>query len=98
MNLVNKFYHKILKNLNSNETFIKEDNKSYSYRDIFEFHNILQSQISKLIKANRQVRICILAEKSFRMYASTISTVISRNVWIPIDGNLPKNIFDYIKR
>lgn len=96
MDLVNKFYQKILKNLNSNVTFIKEDSKSYSYSDIFKFHNILQSQISKFIKTNKQVRICIIAEKSFRMYASTISTVISRNVWIPIDGNLPKNIFDYM--
>ena len=65
MDLVNKFYQKILKNLNSNVTFIKEDSKSYSYSDIFKFHNILQSQISKLIKTNKQVRICIIAEKSF---------------------------------
>lgn len=75
MDLVNKFYQKILKNLNFNITFIKEDGKNYSYSDIYEFHNILQSQISKLIKTNKQVRICILTEKSFRMSALVSSSI-----------------------
>ena len=96
MDLVNNFYNKVLKNLNSEEIFIKENNKNYLYRDILSFHNELQSKISQSIKSNNQVKISILANKSFRMYASIISTIISKNVWIPIDGNLPNDIFGYM--
>jgi len=96
MDLVNGFYKKILDNLNSQEVFIKENKKNYSYRNILDFHNELQSKIKKSLKTKKQIKISILANKSFRMYASIVSTIISKNVWIPIDGNLPNDIFGYM--
>ena len=96
MDLINSFYKKILDNLNSQEVFIKEKKKNYSYRNILDFHNELQSKIKKLFKTNKQLRISILANKSFRLYASIVSTIISKNVWVPIDGNLPNDIFSYM--
>ena len=96
MDLVNNFYKKILNNLNSKEIFIKEDKRKYSYHNILDFHHVLQSEISKSFKTKKKIKISILANKSFRMYASIISTIISKNVWIPVDGNLPNDIFDYM--
>ena len=96
MDLINSFYKKILDNLNSQEVFIKENNKNYSYSNILDFHNKLELKIKKTIKTNKQLKISILANKSFRMYASIISTIVSKNVWIPIDGNLPNDVFSYM--
>ena len=52
--------------------------------------------IKKFGNQKRQIKICTLSEKSFFLYSSILSIILSRNIWIPIDSELPRNIIKYI--
>ena len=36
------------------------------------------------------VKICILSEKCFELYAISVATVISNNIWVPISNTSPE--------
>ena len=94
MESTNKFYKKIIKNLNSKKKFIKKNQKYYYYKDIKNF--ILSLKIEIGIENSNTLRICTLSNKSFEFYSSIIGILLTKNIWIPLDGNLPNKILTYI--
>ena len=94
MDSTNKFYKKIIKNLNSKKKFIKKNQKYYYYKDIKNF--ILSLKIEIGIENSNTLRICTLSNKSFEFYSSIIGILLTKNIWIPLDGNLPNKILTYI--
>ena len=94
MESTNKFYKKIINNLNSEKKFIKKKKKFYYYKDIKNFILSLKTVISN--EKSKTLRICTLSNKSFEFYSSIIGILLTKNIWIPLDGNLPNNILTYI--
>ena len=94
MDQINKFYKKIFDNLKKEKIFIKEKNKEYKYLDIKIFYSNFIKKINYTRK--KKLRICTLCQKSFKLYSSIISILLTKNVWIPLDEDLPKNILEYI--
>ncbi len=94
--MVKVFYKKLHKNLNKNNIFYKHYDESFSYKDLRNFYLRFLNVISYL--PNKRSKIFILSEKSFSLYAASISTVISDNIWIPVSQTLPKDrIFSMIE-
>ena len=87
--LIKTFFKKSLENLNSKKVFYKYHNKIYSYIDLKNFYNKFLNFLHKL--KNERKKIVIISEKSFEMYACILSIILSKNIWIPINVNLPKN-------
>ena len=87
--LIKKFFKKSFENLKSKKIFYKYFDKSYSYTDLNEFYIKFKNFFFKF-KNNRK-KIIIISEKSFEMYACILSVILSKNIWIPININLPKN-------
>tara|TARA_Y100000590_G_scaffold15116_1_gene18173 strand:+ start:16910 stop:18379 length:1470 start_codon:yes stop_codon:yes gene_type:complete len=96
MNEVNKFYKKIFGNLKKSNTFIKEKNKDYKYQDVRIFYSNFFNKINFVKK--KEIKIATLCKKSFKLYSSIISILLTKNVWVPLDEDLPKNILEYIIR
>jgi D-alanine--poly(phosphoribitol) ligase subunit 1 len=94
MSLVNNFYKKIHSNLNSNKLFIKENSKKFTYKDIKNYY--LSFKELNVIKQYSNIKICTLCEKSFKLYSSIISILLTKNTWVPLDINLPEKILIYI--
>ena len=92
MNYVKFFYKKILENINSNNIFTREKNKIYRYSDIKKFLGSFNKKINK----KQNIKICTLAHKSFFLYSSIISILLTKNIWIPLDEELPISILKYI--
>ena len=90
----NFFYKKLIENLNSNKKFLKENNKDYYYKDIRDFLFLIEK--SFILRNKNQLRISTFTNKSFRMYSSVVSILLTKNIWIPLDISLPKNILVYI--
>ena len=88
----NLFYKKLIKNLNSDKRFIKENKKNYSYKNIRDFLYIFERKI--ISRGEKQIRISTLTEKTFRMYSSVASILLTKNVW-NVQGR-KINIFDKI--
>ena len=89
-----EFYKQIYSNLNKNKEFMSSGRKKFSYKDIKRFFINLNKSIN--ITNNKQIKICTIAKKSFFLYSSIISILISKNIWISIDENLSKQIIAYI--
>ena len=87
--LIKTFFKKSLENLNSKKVFYKYHNKIYSYIDLKNFYNKFLNFLHKL--KNERKKIVIISEKSFEMYACILSIILSKNIWIPINVNLPQN-------
>lgn len=90
----NFFYKKLIENLNSNKKFLKENSKDYYYKDIRDFLFLIEK--SFILRNKNQLRISTFTNKSFRMYSSVVSILLTKNIWIPLDISLPKNILVYI--
>ena len=94
--MIDNFYKKIRENLNSKEIFYKNYDEEYSYLDLKIFCLKLFNIFSFL--KNKKNKICIISEKSFELYASSIGTVLSNNTWIPISQTSPlERIFEMIQ-
>lgn len=94
--MINNFYKKIQKNLNSKEIFYKNYNEEYSYQDL-KIYCLKLFNIFSFLK-NKKNKICIISEKSFELYASSIGIVLSNNTWIPISQTSPlERIFENIE-
>ena len=94
MSLVNNFYKKIHSNLNSNKLFIRENSKKFTYKDIKNYY--LSFKELNVVKQYSNIKICTLCEKSFKLYSSIISILLTKNTWVPLDINLPEKILIYI--
>ena len=86
--MIKSFYVNMLKNLESKEVFYKYYDKSYSYHDLKTYYLKFLNLIKK--SSIKRYKICILSEKSFDLYASSLSTILSNNIWIPISETLPE--------
>ena len=87
--MIQKFFKQSFKNLKSKKIFYQYINKSYSYADLNKFYNKFLNFLLQF--ENKRKKIVIISEKSFEMYACIISVILSRNIWIPINVNLPSN-------
>ena len=94
--MIDNFYKKIRENLNSKEIFYKNYDEEYSYLDL-KIYCLKLFNIFSFLK-NKKNKICIISEKSFELYASSIGTVLSNNTWIPISQTSPlERIFEMIQ-
>ena len=94
IDITKNFYEKIISNLKSNNLFIKEKNKQYKYKDILQFYTNIDYIFQNI--STKKKRICTLSKKTFNFYSSILSILISKNVWIPLDENLPEKIIAYM--
>ena len=85
--IIEKFFKTSLNNLDSKKIFYQNFNKKFSYKDLKIYFKKYLNYLSKYFK-NRK-KIAIISEKKFYLYATIISTLISRNIWIPINPSLP---------
>ena len=85
--IIDQFFKKSLNNLDSNKIFYKNFNKKFYYKDLKIYYTKYVNYFSKFFK-NRK-KVAIIAEKKFQLYATIISTLISKNIWIPINPSLP---------
>ena len=81
------FYYSILKNLKKKFIFYKYFKTSYSYLESYKF-SLLILEFLKKNKIKKKV-IFTYSNKSFEMYSSIFSILISGNVWVPLSINLP---------
>ena len=75
MNYVNKFYKKVVNNLNSKKKFIKKNKKYYYYKDIKNFILSFKDKISS--NNHQKLSICTLSDKSFEFYSSIFRNFIN---------------------
>ena len=87
--MIQKFFEQSFKNLKSNKLFYKYKNKKFKYTDLKKFYNKFSNFLLKFEKKRK--KIVIISENSFEMYACIISVILTRNIWIPINVNLPSN-------
>ena len=87
--MILSFFKKIFKNLESNKTFYINDKESKTYKDLKGFYQKFVNVVSFLPK--KRSKIFILSEKSFELYAASISIVLSNNIWTPVSQTLPEN-------
>jgi len=94
--MIDKFYNKIRENLNSPNLFYRYYDEKYTYLDLKEFSLKFFNIISYL--PNKINKICIISDKSFDLYATSISIILSNNTWIPISQTSPEErIFEIIE-
>tara|TARA_B110000027_G_C16100399_1_gene292769 strand:+ start:469 stop:1953 length:1485 start_codon:yes stop_codon:yes gene_type:complete len=93
INTVENFYNQIIKNLYSNNLFLNHKKKFYYYDILLYFNNfkkfILQQNKKKL-------RIATISKKSFSLYSSIVSILLTQNTWVPLDDDLPINVIKFI--
>jgi acyl-CoA synthetase (AMP-forming)/AMP-acid ligase II len=89
MNNYKKFYNKILKNMNSKRIFYRYYDKFYNYKDFKNFSLKLLSYFDKNNFLNKRITIVTYSNKSFEMYASIFSILISNFIWVPISTKYP---------
>jgi len=87
--MINKFFTQSFENLKSKKIFYQYINKRYSYADLNKFYEKFSNFLLQF--NNERKKIVIISEKSFEMYACIVSIILSRNIWIPINVNLPSN-------
>lgn len=91
--MINAFYKKIIKNLDSKEIFYKHYNETFTYNDLKEYCLKILNIFSYL--KNKRNKICVLSDKSFNLYATSIGIILSNNIWIPISQTSPlERIFE----
>ena len=94
--MIDKFYKRIISNLNSSNIFYKHYEEKYTYQDLKEFCLKLFNIFSYL--QNKRNKICVISEKSFDLYATSIGIILSNNTWIPISQTSPaERIFEIIE-
>jgi len=87
--MIDNFYKRILKNLNSRELFYQYYKNKYSYQDLNNF--ILKfSNIAGFLE-NKKNKICVLSDKCFELYATTLGIVLTGNIWVPVSSTSPEN-------
>ena len=87
--MIKNFFKQSFKNLESKKIFYKYYDECYTYSDLKEYYNKFLNFITFFKKERK--KIIIISEKSFEMYACILSVILSKNIWIPININLPKN-------
>ena len=85
--MINSFYKKIINNLNSKEIFYKNYDETYTYQDLRESCLKIFNIFSYLKK--KRNKICVISDKSFNLYATSLGIILSNNIWIPISQTSP---------
>ena len=78
MKYSNFFFNIVAKNIKFKKIFIKDKKFEYKY---FHIKNFFFSLIKKFGNQKRQIKICTLSEKSFFLYSSILSIILSRNIY-----------------
>ena len=91
--MISTFYKKIIKNLNSKKVFYKYYNETYTYKDLREYCLKIFNIFGYL--EDKRNKICVISDKSFDLYATSIGIILSNNIWIPISQTSPlERIFE----
>jgi D-alanine--poly(phosphoribitol) ligase subunit 1 len=85
--IIERFFNKSLNNLNSKKIFYRNYKTKYYYRDLKNYYKKYLCKFSKSF--NTRKKIAIISDKKFELYATIVSTLISKNIWIPINPSLP---------
>jgi len=93
INIVENFYNQIIKNLYSNNLFLSHKKKFY-YNDILLYFNNFKKFI--LQQNKKKLRIATISKKSFSLYSSIVSILLTQNTWVPLDDDLPINVIKFI--
>ena len=93
INIVENFYNQIIKNLYSNNLFLNHKKKFY-YNDILLYFNNFKKFI--LQQNKKKLRIATISKKSFSLYSSIVSILLTQNTWVPLDDDLPINVIKFI--
>ncbi len=96
MHLVNKFLKKIYKNLNTKKLFFSYLDQKFTYKDLKNFYLQFLVLLKIFQNKKRQLKICVLSEKNFELYATITSTILSKNICIPLDPESPDNFLKEI--
>ena len=93
-----KYYHEILKNLNTKDLFYRYHSEKKSYYDFYKLLLKITTFIQKKSDVNKRQNIYVSCDKSFFMYVSILAILLTNNVWIPLSKSLPqKRIKDILK-
>ena len=91
-----KYYRKILNNFNKKKVFYKYFSTNITY---LEGLNYLKKIISFfLIRNITKKNIYVSCDKSFEMYVTIFSVLLTNNTWIPLSKSLPNNRIKNILR
>ena len=100
MHLVKTFLRKFNQNLDTKKLFFCYFNQKFTYKDLKDFYLKFLKLLKIFHQKRRQLRICTLSEKNFELYASITSTILSKNICIPLDPDSPdkfiKEIVDQV--
>ena len=84
--LVNSFFNTVINNLKySKSNFIRNNNLTASYNQIYNKIEKINYEIGSLNGA----RIAVFSDKSFNYYASVLSVILSKNIWIQFSPSMP---------
>jgi D-alanine--poly(phosphoribitol) ligase subunit 1 len=89
--MIDRFYKKIFNNINSNKIFYKYNKTQYKYSDINKIYKCLLALLS-FTKKKQKKKIFIISNKSFEFYATSISIILSGNIWVPISPKAPEEL------
>ena len=83
---VEDFYNQVIKNLYSNNLFLKQK-KNFYYKDLLSYFNNFRKYI--LFQNKKKLRIATISKKSFSLYSSIISILllIFYMMWFMWDQN-----------
>ena len=77
--LVNSFFDTVINNLKySKSNFIRNNNLTASYNQIYNKIEKINYEIGSL----NGEKIAVFSDKSFNYYASVLSVILSKNIWI----------------
>ena len=94
--MVNKFFNKIVRNLESKDIFYRYYKHKYTYSDLKIFILKLSNILNFL--PNKRNKICIISDKCFELYATSLGVVLTKNIWVPISTSSPElRIFEIIE-
>jgi len=94
--MVNKFFNKIVRNLESKDIFYRYYKNKYTYSDLKIFILKLSNILNFLPK--KRNKICIISDKCFELYATSLGVVLTKNIWVPISTSSPElRIFEIIE-
>ena len=95
--MVIKFYQKLKNNLNSNNLFYSYYGEKYYYKDIKKFALKFSNVIRDL--PNKRNKICVISDKCFDLYATSLSIILTNNIWVPISASSPDGrVFEMIEK
>jgi acyl-CoA synthetase (AMP-forming)/AMP-acid ligase II len=85
-----KYYHQVLKNLNSKKLFYRYYDEKKNYSEAHKLVKKIIYFIGKQPNNKKRLNIYVSCDKSFFMYVSILAILLTNNIWIPLSKSLPQ--------